>query len=76
MEDGKKLSRWKGTLNNIDLEGNSSYVKGICSRKGNSDQWEYERKLCRRKGTVTKGKMEEALKTERIPSTKQGNADH
>jgi hypothetical protein len=58
------------------MEGNSSYVKDICSRKGNSDQWEYERKLCRWKGTVTKGKMEGALKTERNPSTKQGNAYH
>ncbi len=48
----------------------------MCYRKGNSDQWEYERKLCRWKGTVTKGKMEGALKTERNPSTKQGNADH
>ncbi len=58
------------------MEGNSSYLKGMCSRKGNSDQWEYERKLCRWKGTVTKGKIEGALTTERNPLTKQGDADH
>jgi hypothetical protein len=52
-------------LDQWDMEGNSSYVKDICSRKGNSDQWEYERKLCRRKGPLTKGKMEGAVKKDK-----------
>jgi hypothetical protein len=75
MEDIRKL-QMERNLDQEDMEGNSSYVKNICSRKGNSDQWEHGWKLHRRKGTLAKGKMEGVLKKERIPSTKQGTADH